>query len=101
VNHTVYKYVYNNIMYIDFLIGSGYRVQEKRGVGGGKGYLSICVAIAIADNAACSVDPIHLIDRLNVNIIIIICTPGDGRVVGAPVHWNRRLHYNILYTRAL
>jgi len=88
-------------MCIGFLIGSGYRVLEKRGVGEGKGYLSISTAIAIADNAACSVDPIHLIDRLNVNIIII-CSPGDGRVVGAPVHWNRRLHYNILYyTRAL
>jgi len=58
-------------MYINFLIGSGYRVLEKRGVGEGKGYLSISIAIAIADNAACSVDPIHLIDRLNVNIIII------------------------------
>lgn len=28
--------------------------------------------------------------------------PRGGRVVGAPVHWNRRLHYNTLYyTRAL
>jgi len=73
-------------MYIDFLIGLRYHVLEKHSVGGEKGHLNIFVAIAIVDNAACSVIPIHLIDRLNVNIIIIIYTPGDCRVVGAPVH---------------